>query len=65
MPHNCTQYPSNGRPAYTFRWFSGAVPPAGARLLISSCSLVSGSMVPLVSVRSSSYDNKGPYTCRG
>jgi hypothetical protein len=65
LPVNCSQYASNGKPAYTFRWFSGATVPAGAKLVIQSCGLVSGAMTPLVSVRSSSSVNAGPYTCLG
>ena len=64
LPVNCTLYPSNGKPAYVFRWYSGAA-PAGAKLVIQSCGTVVGSMVPLVSVRSSSYANIGPFTCLG
>ncbi|KAI7841473.1 hypothetical protein COHA_004867 [Chlorella ohadii] len=64
LPVNCTLYPSNGKPAYVFRWYSGAA-PAGAKLVIQSCGTVVSSMVPLMSVRSSSYANVGPFTCLG
>lgn len=65
LPHNCTQYPSNGKRAYSFRWYAGAGLPAGAKLVLDSCGLVSGSWAPLVSVHSSSAATAGPYTCRG
>lgn len=65
LPVNCSGYPSNGRPAYVFRWYTGAGLPAGAKLAITSCGLVSGSIAPTVSVRGSSYANAGPYTCLG
>lgn len=63
-PVNCSLYPSNGKPAFVFRWYSGFA-PAGAKLAIASCGTVVGSMQPLVSVRSSAYANAGPYTCLG
>ncbi|PRW32508.1 Cytochrome c554 [Chlorella sorokiniana] len=65
LPVNCSQYASNGRPAYTFQWFSGAAVPSGAKLVINSCGTTTGGMVPSVSVRSSSAANAGPYTCLG